>query len=194
MTGLLVFLEPHPVGRDVAGVAHGNAQPIGGITEGIDDFKGSGFLALKSVGVYRVHQRHGVFLRRFANDVQSPVEIAANRQNLSAVDEGLRQFSLGDVPVGNQHEGPHATATGVGRGGCTGVAGTGADHSLAAGFLGLADGHGHAPILEGSGRIETVVLDEDLHVLADPLLDGGYRDQWSRPLPEGDHGRGGGHR
>ena len=27
-----------------------------------------------------------------------------------------------------------------------------------------------------------------------PLLDGGYRDQWSRPLPEGDHGCGGGHR
>ena len=194
MTGLLVFLEAHPVGGDVSGVAHRDAEPVRSITEGIDDFKCSCLLALKPVRVHRVDQRHGILLRCFTNDVQSAVEIAADGQNLSAVNEGLGQFPLGDVTVWNQHEGPHAATTGVGRGSGTGVAGTGADHSFTAGFLGFADGHGHPPILEGAGWIESVVFDVHLHSPADTLLDGRHRNQRRRSFAEGDHRRGGGHR
>ena len=194
VTGLLVFLEAHPIGGDVAGIAHGNAEPVRSITEGIDDFESSCFLALQSVGVHRVDQRHGVFLRGFADDVQSAVEIAADGQNLSAIDEGLSQFSLGDVTVWNQDEGPHAATTGIGRGRGTGVAGAGADHGFTAGFLGLADGHGHPSILEGSGGIEAVVFDVHLHSFADPFLDRRHRDQRGCSFPEGDHRSGGGHR
>ena len=194
MARLLVLLEAHPVGGDVAGVAHGNAQPIRGITEGIHDFKGSCFLALQAVGVHRIHQRHGVFLRRFANDVESPVKVAADRQNFGAVDERLGQLALGHITIRDQHERPHAAPPGIGRGRGTGVSGAGADHGFATGFLGLADCHGHASILEGSRRIETVVFDVHLHPLADSFRNRRHRDQGSGPLSQGDHRCGSGDR
>ena len=188
--GGLVLLETHPIGADVAGVAHGDAEPIRRISQGIHHLKGGGFLALEPERVERVHQGDRVGVGHLAHDRQGPVEVALHGQDFGAVEQGLGQLALGHVAIGNQHKGPHAGPAGIGRRRSGGVAGAGADHGLRAGFAGLADRHGHAPILEGTGGIKTVVLEEHLHPPADPLRDHRRRDQRGCSLAQGDHRRG----
>ena len=190
----MILLEPHPVRRDVSGVAHRDAQPIRGVTQGIDQLKGCCFLSLQPVGIHRIHQSDRVLVRNFTHDVQCTVEVSANRQHFSAVDQSLRQFALGDIAIWNQHEGPQAGTAGIGSRRCGGVARTGTDHGFAASLLGLADGHRHAPILEGSGGIQAVVFHVDLHAFADPFGDGGDRDQRRSAFAQGHHRRGVTHR
>ena len=43
---LMVFTKAHPIGGDVARVAHGHTEPVGGIPQGVHHLKGSGFLPL----------------------------------------------------------------------------------------------------------------------------------------------------
>ena len=187
MAGLPVFVEAHPVGADVAGIAHRDAEPVGGVAEGVDHFEGRRFLALKPVGVEGIHQGDRVGVGHLPNDRQGPVEVALHRQHLGAIEQGLGQFSLGHVAIRNQHEGPHAAAAGIGGRGSRGVAGAGADHRLRAGLLGLGDGHGHAPVLEGAGGVEPVVFEEHLHASADPFADHRRGDQGGGAFPQGDH-------
>ena len=75
----LVLVEAHPVGADIAGVADGDAEPIGCFTQGIHHLKGGGFLPLEPVGIEGVHQGDGVLIRHFANDGQGPVKVALHR-------------------------------------------------------------------------------------------------------------------
>ena len=115
MAGGLVFVEAHPVGADVAGVAHGDAQPIGGLAQGIHHLEGGGFLALQAEGVHRVHQGDRVLVRHFLHDRQGPVEVALHGQHFSAVEQGLGELALGHIAIGDQHEGAHATSARIGR-------------------------------------------------------------------------------
>ena len=62
-----------------------------------------------------------------------------------------------------------AGTRGVGGGGGAGIAGGGADDGLRAGLDGLREGHGHAAILEGAGRVQALVFDEDFAVATDAL-------------------------
>ena len=190
MACLLVFLKSHPVSGDVSCIAHGDAQPVRGFPKGIDDLEGCGLLTLQSVGIDRIHQGHGVPVRRLPNDVEGSVEVAADRKDLCAVHQSLGQLSLGDVAVRDQDECTHASTTGVGRRCCRGISGARADHSFTAGFLGLADGHGHAAVLERPGWIQAVVFHMDGHTPANALGHGWHWDQRCRPFSEGDH-RGG---
>ncbi len=156
----------------------------------VHHFEGGRLLALEPVGVEGVDQGDGVALGHVADDGQGPVEVALHRQHLGTVEKRLGQLPLGHIAVGNQHEGPHAPPAGIGGRGGRGVAGAGADHRFGARFLRLAEGHGHAPVLEGAGGVEAVVLEEHLHAPAHPLGDHRCRDQGGGPLPQGDH-RGG---
>ena len=97
--GLLIFLKTHPIGGDVPGVAHGNAQPVRCISEGIYDFESRRLLALQPVGIHRVNKGDGIFFCCFSNDVEGAVEVAADRQDFSPVHQSLSQFSLGDIAV-----------------------------------------------------------------------------------------------
>ena len=184
---LLVFLETHPVSRDVACIAHRNAEPVRSISEGVDDFECSSLLTLQAIGIHRIHESDRVCLGSLPDDVQCPVEVAADGQDLSAVDESLSQFSLGNVPIRDQNEGPHAAATGVGGGGGTCVARAGADHRFTTGFLRFADGHGHATVLEGSGGVQAVVFHEHLHTVPDSFGDAWDRDQRCGAFTKSDH-------
>jgi len=183
----VIFLEPHPVGGDIACIAHRDAEPVRGISESIDDFEGCGFLALQAIGIDRVDQGDGIFFSRLTDDVQGAVEVAADRQNLGAIHQGLGQLSLGDVAVRNQDEGPHAPPARIGRGRGACVARARTDHGFAAILLGLADGHGHATVLEGTGRVQAVVFHIDLDPLADAVSDRWDGNQRCRPFAEGDH-------
>ncbi|MBA7592967.1 hypothetical protein ES708_35172 [subsurface metagenome] len=57
---LMVLLEALPVGGDVARVAHGDEEIVGGFAQIIDNLEGGGLLPLDAVGVERVDQRDGV--------------------------------------------------------------------------------------------------------------------------------------
>ncbi len=59
--GLLVA---HPVGRNVAGVAHGHRVEIGGAAQLLQHLEGAGLLALQPEGVHRVDQGDGELARR----------------------------------------------------------------------------------------------------------------------------------
>ena len=110
----MILLEAHPVSGDVSGVTHGDAQPVGCIPKSVNQFEGGRFLALEPIGVHRIHQRDRVLIRHFPNDVQCPVEVAADGEHFSAVDQCLGQFSLSDIAVGNQYECTHSCTTRIG--------------------------------------------------------------------------------
>ena len=112
--GVSVFLESHPVGADVARIAHGDAEPIGGITQFIHHLKGRRFLAFQAIGVEGIHQGDRVLIGHLAHDAQGPVKVAAHSQHLGAIEQGLRQFPLGHIAIGDQHKGPHSAAAGIG--------------------------------------------------------------------------------
>ena len=65
---LEVFDEAAPVGRDVAGVADGQAERVGGVAERVDDLEGGGLLALDAVRVDGVDERDRVLLGDPAGD------------------------------------------------------------------------------------------------------------------------------
>ena len=79
VASLLIFLESHPVGADVAGIPHGDAQPVGGIAQGVNHFEGRSFLTLKAVRIEGVDQGDRIAICHFTNDGQGPVEIAFDR-------------------------------------------------------------------------------------------------------------------
>ena len=118
MAGFPVFVEAHPVGADVAGIPHGNAEPIGGFAQGIHHFKGCRFLPLEAIGVHRIHQGDRVLICYVANNGEGGIEVALDGNHLGSIKQGLGQFPLGHVAIGNQHKGAHAAPPGVGGRGC----------------------------------------------------------------------------
>ena len=132
----------------------------------VDDLEGAGLLALDAVGLTELTTVTGALLAELADDVERLVEVAPHLQDLGPVDEGLGQLAEGDVTLGDEHGAgqPGAGAEGGGRG--RGVAGRRADHRLGPLLDGLGDGHGHAPVLERSGGVGA--LDLEQHPGADP--------------------------
>ena len=88
---------------------------------------------------------------------------------------------LGDA-VRDQDEGLVPPARGRGR--CACVARAGTDHGRS--HLPCL-GHGHATVLEGTGRVQAVVFHEDLDSFADPFSDRWNGNQRCRPFAEGDY-------
>jgi hypothetical protein len=147
----------------------------GGLPEDINNFECSGFLSLQSVGIHRVHQGDWKLICCFTNDVEGTVKIASDGEHFGSVHQGLCQLPLGNVSIRDQHEGPHPSPSGVGRGCSTGIPCTGTNDRLAASLFGFADRHRHSAIFERSGGVEAVVLHEDSNALSDALSNGGNR-------------------
>ena len=124
----LVFVESHPVGTDVASIANGDAEPIWRFSKGFYNFKGCCLLALEAVWIDRIHQGDWILTGHVLHNCKRPIKVALDGNNLGAIEQGLGQFSLGNVAIWDQHKGPHAAAAGIGGGGGRGVAGAGADH------------------------------------------------------------------
>ena len=160
--GEVILREASPVGGDVAGVADGNREDVGRLAEHVDDLEGAGLLALDAVGVDRVDDGDRQVLGQFARQVERLVEVAADLQHLRAVDDGLGQFALGDLALGDQDDAVHAGLAGVGRGRGRRIAGRSADDGLGAVGLGLGDRHRHAAVLERTRGIESLELQPDV--------------------------------
>ncbi len=151
-----------PVGRDVAGVADGQAVHVGRVAERVAHLEGGGLLAVDAVGVDRVDQRRRVVLRQRAAQVEAVVEVALHLQQLRAVNERLRQLAERDLALGHEDRAGQPALGGVGGGARAGVAGARADDGLGAGLHRLADRHRHAAVLERPGRVGALDLEPDL--------------------------------
>ena len=187
-TGVPVLLEPHPVGTDVAGVAHGNTQPVRSISQDVHHFEGRRFLSLEPVGVDGVHQGDGIAPRQVLGEGKGLVEVALNGQHFGAVQQSLGQLALGHVAIRNDGKCPQTPTSGIGRCRCGRIACAGADDGRGPRLLGLADGHGHAPILEAARGVQAVHLQEHPHAAANALLQGWGSQQRRVALQQADNG------
>ena len=142
----------------VARVADGDEVEVGRVAEHLDDLEGAGLLALDAVVVHRVDEVHGVVRGELARDVEAVVEVALHLQELGVVRDRLAQLAHRDLALGHEHGGLDAGVRRVRRGRGRRVAGRGADDDLRAALDGLRDGHGHAAVLEGAGRVHALEL------------------------------------
>ncbi len=156
-------------GGDVAGVAdghhHGFVRQI--IVEGLGDLIGIGLLAPDAPGVFGVEQGHLVVVGQGLHHLHAVVEDAGDLQDLGAAAQGLGQLLGRDLAVGQDHRGgdPVSQVGGVKRRRRGGVAGGGADGQDLAGpgllrqEVEVAQGRGHAPVLERGAGVLAVVLE-----------------------------------
>ena len=104
-----------------------------------------------------------------------------------AVRDGLAQLAHRDLAVGHEDGARHAGLRRVGRGARARVAGARADDGPGAVALGDRDGGRHPAVLERRGRVEALVLHED--VGPGELRELLARDEGRPALLEGDDGR-----
>jgi hypothetical protein len=143
-----------PVGGDVARVADGQRVHVGSGAKRIDDLERRGLLAFDAERVDGVDQRDGRVVRgEFAGQFQAVVEIAVNLDDLRTVHDGLRELAHRDLALRYEHRTGDACARRVGCGRRRRVAGRRAQHRLLTPGHRLGDGHGHAAVLERTGRI-----------------------------------------
>ena len=159
---LIGFVKAHPVGGDVAGVAHGYEQVIGRGAEVVHDFECGRLLPLQPIRVERIDQHDGMLGAELAHDAEGVVEAAVDKHNLRAVGYRLRHFAARDVVSGDKYDGGQPAARAVCGGGCAGVAGGGAHNRSTALFQRLGDGYHHAPVLERAGGIAALQLEIEL--------------------------------
>ena len=108
LLGGVVLGEAHPVSRDVARVAHRQAQPVGGGAQGFNDLKRGRLLAFQAVRVKRIDQGHGVAAADFHHQRQGVIERAGNLNDLGPIGRGPRQLARGHLAFGDDHNGAHA--------------------------------------------------------------------------------------
>ena len=151
-----------PIGRDVACVADGKAVDVRGVAEQVDNLEARGLLALDAIRVHAIDQRHGVVIRETTGEGEAVVEVALDLQQGRAMDDRLRELAHCDLALRHEHGAHHSCLDRVGRGTGGGVARRCADDRARTLLSGLADGHRHAPVLEGTRGIGAVVLQPDL--------------------------------
>ncbi len=132
----------------------------------VDHLERRRLLALDPHRVDAVHDLHLAGLTQLADDPQRIVEVALDRNRRRAVHQRLRQFAQRDIAVRQQHDAldPGAGRVGRRRGGR--VAGARANDHLRTPFHRLGHRHGHAAVLERSGRVQPLVLQVQLDVAA----------------------------
>ena len=141
---------------------------IGRIAQFLDDLKARRLLALKPVRIDRIDDGDRLRLTDFADETQGIIEIAVDRHNFGAVHEGLAQLAEGDLPRRQQHDAGDPRPRRVSGRGRGSIPGRGADHGLRSFLDRLRERHGHPAILERAGRVEPLVLHEDLAIAPDP--------------------------
>ena len=186
LIGQGIFAVTHPVGRDIAGIAHWQAVKVRRPAQRLDDLEGRRFLALQPIRVDRVDQRD----RRLSGDgldqAHAVIEVALDLDHDRARDHGLGQLALGDLAARDHDKGRDAGPRRVSRGRGRGVAGGGADDGPGAGLHGLGDGHGHAAVLKRSSRIQALILDMDIDLAGQQPGDVVQPDQRRVALVEAD--------
>ncbi len=167
-------------GRDVARVADGreDAQVVHLPVPPLGDLEGVGLLAQDAPGVLGIEQGHAVVVGQVLHHLHAVVEHAGDLQHGGAVAQGLGQLLGRDLALGqddHRGDGP-AAVCGVERGRGRGVARGSADREhlvpavLADQRLEVAEGAGHAAVLEGGRGVLPVVLVAE--AAADFLLQG----------------------
>ena len=96
---------------------------------------------------------------QLAHQRQDLIEVGFHLERAGAVIQGLHQFAVGDISVGEKDDGLKSRGTGVGGHGGGGVPGGNARHALDAQAKRLRDPAGHAVVFEGAGGIESLVLE-----------------------------------
>ncbi len=180
----VVLAEAHPVGGDIAGVTHRQAQPVRGSAQGIANLEGSRLLALQAVGVERVDQGDRLPLGDLDHQRQGVVERAVHLDNPGAVGHRARQLASRHLALRDEHNRSHPRPGGVRRSRGGGVAGGGADHRLHVPPGGLADGGGHAAVLERAAGVQPFVFGEQLATQF--RREARQRDEGRIPLQQGD--------
>ena len=104
------------------------------------------------------------------------------------MDHRLGEFPQRDLPLGDEHERPHSGACRVGGRGCGRVSGGSADDRIGTVRLRLRDGHRHPAVLEGTGRVQPLVLEVQLGSRSDPAGERGGRYEGRVPLQQRDDG------
>src|ERR1017187_1833914 len=143
---------------------------VRGASECITDFEGGGLLAFDAVGIDGINDLDAGAFTDLADDTQGVIKIPAQGDDGRAFHQGLGQFAHGDGAFGEKHHAFDARPRGVSCGGGGGVAGARADHGFCAAFDSHRDRHGHATVFEGSGRVQSLVLEPNLQAAADDLL------------------------
>ena len=90
-----------PVGGDVPRIPDRYAVNVGRFAERVADLERGGLLPFDAERVDRVHDRHAAAFAELAHEVERVVEVAADRHDLRAVDERLRELAERDVTVGD---------------------------------------------------------------------------------------------
>ena len=189
-----VRVEGLPVRSDVAGVADRECYGVRCPAEVVDDLERGGLLAGDAMWIDAVDEdrpRGSTVLRQAAHEPQRVVEAALDRDDTSPAEERLHELSAGDAPGREDDDRLEAGRCRIGRGRRRRVPRGGADHGPGTLLERAGDGHDHAPILERSGRVETLDLELELGD-ADRAAEGTGVHERRIPLPEGDRrGRGG---
>ena len=164
----------------VAQIAAGHNQVVGHIpVEGLGNLEGRRLLPLQPVRIDRVEQVDRRFIHNLRQQCQAAVEVGLQLAGHRAVVHRLRELAPGDLAVGNQHQALQPGARGISGHRRRSVSGRRAGHPLEAPLLGHAHCRGHARVLEGAGRIHSLVLGEEL---VDPQPLGGARQMIERRI------------
>ena len=155
------LLEALPVGRDVAGVADRDAQPVD-LAELLVDLERGRLLALEPERVDRVDERDRVAAGELADDLERLVEVAAQRDDARAVHQRLGELARGDLALGTMTAPPMPGPRGVGGQRRGGVARRRADDRLGAVAHGVGHRARHAAVLERARRVRALELQPDL--------------------------------
>ena len=124
--------------------------------QGLDDLEGGRLLALEAVWVHRVDQGEAEGGGGLLRQGQGLVEVAADRDDLGAVDQGLGELARRDLSLGKEDDAAQAGAGGVGRRRGRGVARRGAKDAARPFLERLRHGERHAAVLERAGRVESL--------------------------------------
>ena len=181
--------KPLPVGGDVAGVANRQKMKVGRFAQSVENLEGGGFLSFDAHGVDGVDHLHAGQVPHLADEIEGVVEISLDRQELGSVHECLGEFAEGDFPGRDDDRGGDAGAGGVGGRGGGGVAGAGADDHLGALGHGVGDRHGHAPVLERGGGVQSLVFEPEIDLSPQGGGEPGSRQKGRVAFQKGDDAR-----
>jgi hypothetical protein len=167
-TGFMKLEKPVHYGSDVARIADGHHHDLvgHGILEVLGDFVGVGLLSQDAPGVFGVEQGHMVLLGQGFDDLHAIVEHPGNLENVGAAAQRLGELLGRHFFVGQQDR---RLDVGFEIGGIEGRSSAGVpggradgkhlvDQSLPDEKIDVAQGAGHAPVLEGGAGVLAVIL------------------------------------
>src|ERR671936_2452554 len=175
--------ETFPVGGDISGIAHRDVELRRRPTQLLDDLERRRLLSLDAEGVDRIDERNAGLLGDLSDHLKRSVEGAADKNDVGAVRDRLRQLAGRNAACWHHYDGVQPAGGGIRRRRRAGIAGRRAEQCLRTGFHGLCGGDSHTAILERAGWIEGFVLEIELPE-PDGWTDLLRLDEWRRALAE----------